>query len=205
MLPMQHQQRPLGHTHPRCSGLGSAPARRRRYTPTLAAAAATPQQPAKQPAPVYLQDGLTSAFLDWARSAGVAFDRLRPAQFGGLRGLAASAPISADDLIISVPRPAALTLPPRQRCPCPEYVSAEYWDAAPWFVKLGLRLLAEKRRGAGSALAQYLQQLPKSVDTPVTWTDDRLQQLQYPFLIQKVCGGVGALSPTGATRRVAVA
>jgi hypothetical protein len=178
-----------------CGAASSAPAaaphwRALRHRPSArTAAAATPQQQAPAAPPAYLQDGLTKAFLDWARGAGVEFSRLAPAQFAGLRGLAATAPIRADDLIISVPRGVALTLPPRQRCPCADYCSPEFWDAAPWFVRLGVRLLAEKRKGPASPLAQYLQQLPKTVDTPVTWGDERLKQLQYPHLIFKARGG----------------
>ncbi|KIZ03308.1 hypothetical protein MNEG_4645 [Monoraphidium neglectum] len=153
--------------------------------PAPATEAAPAKQQPQQP-PVYIQDAVTTAFLDWAKAAGVAFDRLRPAAYGGLRGLAAAAPIKTDDLILSVPRAAALTLPPRQRCPCPEYVTAEFWDAAPWFARLGVRLLAERAKGGASRLQRYLQQLPKDLDTPVTWSDERLQQLQYPYLIQKV-------------------
>ncbi|KAI8477484.1 MAG: hypothetical protein J3K34DRAFT_453032 [Monoraphidium minutum] len=151
-----------------------------------AAAPPAPPPPQQQPPPVYIQDSATAAFLDWAKAVGIEFDRLRPAAFGGLRGLAAAAPIKADDVILSVPRAAALTLPPRQRCPCPEFVTPEWWDAAPWFARLAARLLAEKRKGGAASLERYLQQLPKDVDTPVTWSDERLQQLQYPFLIQKV-------------------
>lgn len=142
----------------------------------------------QQPPPVYIQDSATNAFLDWAKSAGIAFDRLRPAQFGGLRGLVAAAPIKTDDIILSVPRQVSLTLPPKLRCPCPDYIQPEFWDSAPWYVKLGASLLNEKRKGPASKMAQYLQQLPKNVDTPVTWSDERLQQLQYPYLILNVGG-----------------
>jgi hypothetical protein len=177
---------------PRWHYCANARARSRALTPPPAAtqqdavaASSAPSPSDKQPPAVYLQDGLTASFLDWARGAGIAFDRLRPAQFGGLRGLAAAAPIRADDVILSVPRAAALTLPPRQRCPCPEFVTPEFWDAAPWFVRLGVRLLAERRKGAASPLAQYLQQLPKDVDAPVGWDQGRLKQLQYPYIIAK--------------------
>jgi hypothetical protein len=143
------------------------------------------QQQRQAPPPVYLEDAATAAFLAWARGAGAAFERLRPATFGGLRGLAAAAPIKADDLIVSVPRAAALTLPPRQRCPCPDYVTPEFWDGAPWFARLGVALLAERRKGGASRLGPYIQQLPRDVGAPVGWPDERLQQLQYPYLIQK--------------------
>jgi hypothetical protein len=154
--------------------------------------------------------------------------------------------MAADEIIVSVPRQTALTLPPKQRCPCPvstasvlsmqavhalvvlayglqlcialallwallqrsvhqyimptkckqlrqglkpaqthsrsphlhpdpttprssslphtqEFVSPAYWDASPWFVKLGVRLLCEQRKGAASPLAQWIQQLPQQV------------------------------------------
>jgi hypothetical protein len=73
------------------------------------------------------------------RSAGIASPKLKPATFNGVRGLAASSDIAFDELLVSVPRQAALTLPPKQRCPCPEFVNAAYWDGSPWFVKLAVR------------------------------------------------------------------
>ncbi len=85
-----------------------------------------------------------------------------------------------------MPRTAAMTLAPKQRCPCPDFVSVDYWAAAPWFVRMGILLLNEKRKGSASQLAQYLSQLPTSVDSPVNWTQQQLQQLQYPYLIQQV-------------------
>lgn len=216
--------------------------------------------------------------------AGIEFPKLQPAAFDGVRGLAAKADIAADAIIVSVPRQAALTLPPKQRCPCPvspshsvslqpscthlasqslafgcdwlqrlqkwitwvasssgcvfvavtvdvwergqaiedrrlqqataaatpgpaavplpgpqaasvgspcvgstayspaaiaatattvdtslcsqEFVSSSYWDAAPWFVKLGVRLLCEQRKGTASPFYQWLQQLPQQVRVP---------------------------------------
>lgn len=73
------------------------------------------------------------------RSAGIVSPKLKPATFNGVRGLAAGSDIAFDELLVSVPRQAALTLPPKQRCPCPEFVNAAYWDGCPWFVKLAVR------------------------------------------------------------------
>lgn len=73
------------------------------------------------------------ALLEWARASGIEWNRaLRPASFGGLRGLAATRPLQPDDILVSVPRARAITLAPKQRCPCPDFVSKEYWSAAPW-------------------------------------------------------------------------
>lgn len=51
--------------------------------------------------------------------AGIEFAKLQPATFDGVRGLAAKNDIAADEIIVSVSRQTALTLPPKQRCPCP--------------------------------------------------------------------------------------
>ena len=193
-MKLQGPQLTRQHQHPAAGRRAAAPApvrRARRAAPLPPAAASSsseqpPTQQQAQPPPVYIEDSATAAFLDWARAAGIDFPRLRPASFAGLRGLAAAAPIGADDVIASVPRGAALTLPPKQRCPCPEFVTPEFWDSVPWFAKLAVRLLAEKRKGAASPLARYLEQLPRAVDTPVTWPQARLAQLQYPHLIAQV-------------------
>lgn len=49
----------------------------------------------------------------------IQFAKLQPAAFDGVRGLAAKNDMAADEIIVSVPRQTALTLPPKQRCPCP--------------------------------------------------------------------------------------
>lgn len=103
-------------------------------SPPATTAASSAQQQQQGQLPVYIEDAATQAFLDWARAAGIAFAKARVAAFGGERGLAAAADIAADDVIVSVPRGAALTLPPKQRCPCPEFVAPAYWDASPWCV-----------------------------------------------------------------------
>ncbi|WIA22825.1 hypothetical protein OEZ86_009775 [Tetradesmus obliquus] len=140
----------------------------------------------KQPPPVYIEDSATQTFLNWATSAGIQFPKLKPATFSGVRGLAASSDIQVDDVIVSVPRGKALTLPPKQRCPCPEFVSAAYWDASPWYVKLAVRLLHEQGKGQQGELREWLQQLPRRVDSPVNWSQELVQQLRYSHLIHKV-------------------
>eukprot|EP00775_Hariotina_reticulata_P001404 gene1404-1747_t len=140
----------------------------------------------KQALPVFIEDAGTQSFLDWARSAGISSAKLKPATFNGIRGLAASIDIAFDELLVSVPRQAALTLPPKQRCPCPQFVHATYWDTAPWFAKLAVRLLHEQRQGQQSQYQAWLQQLPRTVNSPVNWSQEMVQQLQYAHLIHKV-------------------
>ena len=43
-------------------------------------------------------------------------------------------------------------------------------------------LLHERRLGAASRVAGYVQQLPREFTTPLHWSSAQLQQLQYPHL-----------------------
>ena len=139
-----------------------------------------------------ITDSKTKQFLTWAKdTASISFDNLTPAVFPGAgRGLAASAPIKSDQVVLSVPRESALTLAPRQICPFPEFVKPgkDYWDKAPWFVKLGLMLLHQQQQQQQGAtrMGPYLSQLPERVPLPFFWDDETLQQLQYPLLIKQV-------------------
>lgn len=140
----------------------------------------------QQSPPVYIGDKQTAGLLEWAKSIGIQLERLAPAEFGGLRGLAATAGIKADDILISVPRQRAITLAPKQKCPCPEFIDAGFWAGAPWFAKIGVLLLHEQQKGDASPLSTYIRSLPSAVDSPVTWSDQQLQLLQYPHLQQQV-------------------
>lgn len=134
----------------------------------------------------FVDDNKTSALTDWARDRGIQFDCLAPANFQGLRGLVATHDIKSGQLLLSVPRQVAITLNAVQKCPFPDFIAADYWKTSPWFVKLALILLHEKRKGDSSSLAAYLRQLPERVDAPVNWAEEKVHQLQYPYLIHKV-------------------
>lgn len=141
---------------------------------------------APQPPAVSLEDSKTKSFIEWAKQSKIKFSKLYPASFGGVRGIACSAPVKEEELLLTVPRDIAITLAPKQRNACPELVTDEFWKAAPWFAKLACQILYQKNLGTKSKLHTYLQQLPASVDAPVTWDQSQLQQLQYPHLIQQV-------------------
>jgi len=136
---------------------------------------------------VPLADAATQSFLSWASGvAGIKCSALAPATFGTLRGMAASGSIQQDDVLVSVPRSSSIVLAPRARCPFPEAIKKEYWDTAPWFVKMALLLLHQKRLGSDAPLSGYLESLPKRIDLPVMWDDSQLQMLQYAVLVHKV-------------------
>ena len=48
--------------------------------------------------------------------------------------------------------------------------------------KLAVQLIHERRKGASSNLASYIANLPQDFDLPLTWSDEELTQLNYPFL-----------------------
>ncbi len=153
---------------------------------------AEPQQP-----PAYIQDSLTQTLLQWAKEQGLQFSSVKPAMFSGLRGLAAAVNIRQDDIMMSVPRDVAITARAGQKCPCPDFISPDFWAAAPWFAKIAIQLLREQQLGPQSRLAPYLASLPASVDTPITWTQAQLQQLQYHHIIQQVDPQARALGKQG--------
>mmetsp|Transcript_22162 Transcript_22162/g.56310 ORF Transcript_22162/g.56310 Transcript_22162/m.56310 type:complete len:522 (-) Transcript_22162:24-1589(-) len=140
------------------------------------------QQPEKA---VFLKDGRTEAFFRFCiEQLKVSTPKLKPAEFGGIRGMGASADIKPDEIIMSIPRTNAIRLSPKQSPP--PGIAPEYWGKAPWFAKMGLLLLHEKSLGAQSRLAPYIEQLPQTFDAPVLWDDAQLQLLQYPHIIHAV-------------------
>lgn len=94
--------------------------------------------------------------------------------------------LAPEELFVSVPRAAALVVEPKGRCPCPDFVNAEFWKQAPWPVKMGVLLLREAQRGRDSPVWGYISQLPETIDTPVRWTDAEVAALQYQPLQEEV-------------------
>ncbi len=52
---------------------------------------------------------------------------------------------------------------------------------------MALKLLYERHIGREARLAHYIDNLPGSFDTPLTWADAQVEALQYPSLHQEVC------------------
>lgn len=55
------------------------------------------------------------------------------------------------------------------------------------FEKMAVMLLHEKRKGTHSAVSGYVEQLPADFDTLLHWSDQEMQLLMYPHLLQQVC------------------
>ncbi|GMH42796.1 hypothetical protein BSKO_10715 [Bryopsis sp. KO-2023] len=123
-------------------------------------------------------------FKRWAVETGIKFPKLELADFDGLRGLAALTEIKIDDELVSLPRGAAIELEPKRRSP--EFCEKDAWASCPWFVKLALLLVKEKKLGEESKFSEYVKSLPKKVDVPVNWGEEELSQFQYRPIINRV-------------------
>ncbi|KAG2482134.1 hypothetical protein HYH03_018920 [Edaphochlamys debaryana] len=175
--PLLRHPRPLGATPsplpPSPSGTNPPPA--------------SPPPPAKQPPAVLLDDARTQAFMSWARGpASIKFSGVRPSTFGGVRGLAASADLAPERLLVEVPRRSALVLAPAARNGAPGLVTDAWWKGAPWFAKMGAMLIEQKRASGASPLGPWVAQLPQDPAVPALWSDQQVAALQYPHLIQLV-------------------
>ncbi|GAB4823521.1 hypothetical protein N2152v2_010567 [Parachlorella kessleri] len=144
---------------------------------------------------------VSQKYTEWAAAAGIQSRSVAQAQFGELRGAKALEDIPPNQPFITLPRSAALVVTPQQKCPY-DSVDPTYWKNAPclvaniiqpaalWptpvrYLKMSILLLMERRKGSTSAVWGYIQQLPDSIDSPVRWSDEEVQQLQYrPVIAQ---------------------
>ena len=57
-------------------------------------------------------------------ATGILSPKLTQAYFGDLRGAQALDSIAPDEMLVTVPKAAALVVAPSERCPCPDFVDA---------------------------------------------------------------------------------
>lgn len=92
----------------------------------------------------------------------------------------------AGEALVSVPRTTAITTHPSEPCPFPQLLPDSSWQQLPWYGRLAAKLLHEASLGPASQLGTFIELLPASVDLPALWSQEQLQQLQYPALQDKV-------------------
>ena len=61
------------------------------------------------------------------------------------------------------------------------------------YVQMALNLLYERQLGKESRLAHYVENLPRSFGSPLTWSEAELAALQYPSLQEEVHAAPGSL------------
>lgn len=127
----------------------------------------------------------SSALLRWGEAKGVDYGgSLSVKEFDGIRGVAADEALVPGTRVLAVP--AALALQVTTNQPAPSWADKELWRSSTWYVRLALRLLHEKGKGASSELAPWVEQLPASFDTPFFWNEEELEALAYRPLQQAV-------------------
>lgn len=132
-------------------------------------------------------DATTDRYLNWASQAGITSPKVTQAFFGPIRGAKALDNIQPGEIFITVPKTAALVVAPKDRCPCPpDYINVDYYKKAPWFIQMAAQLLYNRSLGSQSPVWGFIEQLPTSIDAPVRWTLEDLNQLQYPELATRV-------------------
>eukprot|EP00965_Chrysotila_dentata_P090142 2975404-Pleurochrysis_carterae.AAC.1 len=100
-----------------------------------------------------------------------------------LRGVVAIEAIAEGEEMLRVPRGRCLDLAIAPTTPCPQLVPNGLWETLAWYERLALWLLAEKARGADSAIVGYVSYLPPPHafdDAPLSWTEEELSELRYP-------------------------
>ena len=120
---------------------------------------------------------VSSALLRWGEANGVDFGgSLSVKEFDGIRGVAADEPLAPGTRVLGVP--AALALQVTTNQPAPSWADKALWRSSTWYVRLALRLLHEKGKGAASELAPWVEQLPASFDTPFSGVKQSWRRLR---------------------------
>ena len=154
-------------------GKGFAPAK-----PKPARSASTADAPAAAP-PI-------TEFLAWAEKEGIkTLAPIAVQDFDGVRGVGATKALEAGASVLQVPTRLALQVNSLSKCP--RWCEEEAWKASKWDARLAMMLLREERDGS-SELKPWLQQLPRTFDTPAQNPTLRaaLGDVGYPSLLKAV-------------------
>lgn len=130
-----------------------------------------------------------SDFSQWASSVGITMPSLHLTNFNTtkIRGLAASSPITERSTVITVPSTSALQVTSAADEKPPEIfsISRSDWRQLPWFVRLGLMVVAA-RRDTEDRLHGWANRLPTDVDVPYRWSDAEIAELQSERLAKLI-------------------
>eukprot|EP00960_Hanusia_phi_P070444 767311-Hanusia_phi.AAC.1 len=111
-----------------------------------------------------------------------------PKRYGDVRGVVAKRDLLPEETVIRLPRSAVLCVKGNEACPDPSL--ADFWDRYDkWYVRLGLKLLLEKRKGSKSAIWGYIRLLPDVDEVknfPCEWDEELVEQLRCPSVITSV-------------------
>lgn len=132
---------------------------------------------------------LARKLLSWAKSEGAQpmdVYSLKTDEETGVRGVYTSKALEADSIICEVPRKLALEVTTaKSKCPL-NHIQQKFWDKCDWWSKLGLLLLSEMQKGESSFRSDYIKALPAAIPTPLHFSQEQLDFLQYEPLVQDV-------------------
>lgn len=129
--------------------------------------------------------------IPFAISNGIQFAKIKPALLErGQRGILATYSINADECICSVPVKAAVRTYPG--CKPALNIPQQTWAELPWYAQIALVVLECSKQGSGSRFADYVKVLPQSVDVPVLWTEEEVEQLRCQYFVEQVDTDVAA-------------
>jgi hypothetical protein len=106
-----------------------------------------------------------------------------------VRGMTTREARHQSDTLASVPSRLAIqvTSLDKKRSPCRDYVTDEAWRSAPWYARLAVKLLIERRKGEDSPASGYISALPQNFDEmPFHWVEAELAKLQSIRMTQAV-------------------
>ena len=90
--------------------------------------------------------------------------------------------------LLAIPRRAVLEIDDVATCPCKEYITGEMWQAIPSYAKLAIYLLysIDHADQDPRPLRDYFDVLPKQVLSTFSWSEEAIQELQDPYMIEQI-------------------
>jgi hypothetical protein len=118
---------------------------------------------------------------------GILVNGVSIANIDGLRGIIAATPTSAKTPVVEVNSELVLQVTnTREPCPFPNFCSVQLWDNLKWDERLAMKLLHLKHFTTDSPLSTWITELPRSFSTPLTWSEDQINSLQYDVIFEKI-------------------
>jgi hypothetical protein len=124
-------------------------------------------------------DDPTAQLFAWVESQGGSAANVVACQTPFGLGLLAARPMKKGDAAVRVPESCLLSALPEAAAPALAALQAEV-PADFWAGRLGLALLAERAKGEGSRVSEYVVTLPAAFTAPLFWSPEAVGLLSYP-------------------------
>ena len=129
--------------------------------------------------PTAAADDPAARLFAWVEAQGGSADNVVACQTPFGLGLLAARPMKKGDAAVRVPESCLLSVLPEAAAPALATLQAEV-PADFWAARLGLALLAERAKGEGSRVSEYVATLPAAFTAPLFWSPEAVGLLAYP-------------------------